>query len=217
MWILAGINAALFIAAMCGADLSVLTLGAGAGNLSTRPWAPLTYMFVQTLPGHFAINIIGLVIIGAWAEHMSGDRRMLATYLAGGLAGAAAFMAVTSLAGSGETTLTGSSAAVLAVYAAVAMAFRHRIRQVSLGFLGEWSPTLPLMLVLVDSVIGLTGPNPAGNLAHLAGIAAGFIIGHLSSRPRKPRTTDPGIVEKCERSGYSGLTPDERRKLHTNS
>jgi len=213
MWILAGINAAMFITAMCGADLSLLTLGAGIDTVLLRPWSPFSYMFVQILPGHFAINIIGLVIICTWFEHRLGPVRLIATYLAGGLAGAAAFTAVTSLAGTGEATLAGSSAAVLAVYAAIAIAYRRRIRNVSLGFLGEWSPALPLMLALVSSVSGLSGDNPAGNLAHLAGITVGFIIGHFMARPRQPRVTDRDIIDKFERSGYSGLTTDERRQL----
>lgn len=220
MWIIAGINAVLFIAACCGARLSALWLGAGSGALLSRPWSAVTYMFAQTQPVHFAVNIIGLIIAGAWFQTRMSGLRLTATYLAGGLAGALAFETATLIAGTPDATLAGSSASVLAVYAAIVAVHGRTLGEISLGAAGRWSPGLPLCLVFVNSVFELWGANPGGNLAHLAGIAAGWIIGRYRGHDSNSVTdTHAGrsIIEKFERSGYSSLTADERSKLSKNS
>ena len=215
MWIIAGINAALFIASCLGVSLAPLYLGAGAEALAARPWSPLTYMFAQTQPAHFAINIIGLIIAGAWFQTRLRGVILATTYVAGGLAGALAFEALTAIAGTPGATLSGSSAAVLAVYAAITAVYGRRLGKVSPGVLGQWSPALPLCIIFVNSVFELWGDNPGGNLAHLAGILAGWAIGGYVSRSKRTGSDKAhrDIIDKFERSGYSGLTADERSKL----
>ena len=214
MWIIAGINAALFISACCGADMSDLYLGAGIESLRARPWSPFTYMFAQTHAAHFSLNIISFIIVGAWFENRLGGLRLAATYLTGGMAGAMAFEAIALIAGTPDATLGGSSAAVLAVYAGIVALYGRRLGNISLGFIGRWSAGLPLCIVLVSSVFELWGDNPGGNLAHIAGILSGWGMGRYLSREATPRNDDSGnIIDKFERSGYSSLTADERRRL----
>lgn len=214
MWIIAGINAALFIAACCGVHLSALWLGAGSDALLSRPWSVVTYMFAHTQPAHFAVNIIGLIITGAWFQTRMSGLRLTGTYLAGGLAGALAFETAALMAGTPDATLAGSSASVLAVYAAIVAAHGRILDKVSLGSAGQWSPGWPLCFIAISSVFELWGANPGGNLAHLAGIAAGWLIGrYIIHSSRTAGSDNSDIIEKFERSGYSGLNAAERNRL----
>ena len=82
----------------------------------SMPWTPLTYMFVHFDFLHILGNMLCLYCFGIVALDLMTPRRFVSTYIAGGLAGAAAYLFAAKFVPS--PGLIGSSAAVMAVAAA---------------------------------------------------------------------------------------------------
>lgn len=207
--VLTAANAAVYIAAWAqGADIAPLSLPGDLADALARPWALLTYMFSHVHPWHLALNLIVLIVAGALYEYRRGHAAMLATYLTGGIAGGVIFIAAATVAGSTQATLMGASAAALAVCAAIPASIRE------IGPLLR-TPAAIIGIVFSISLIlwGLFGQNPGGNIAHLAGIAAGIACG-LFTRSAKPTAIDNSdIINKAHTSGFASLTDDERKRL----
>ncbi|MDE6287346.1 MAG: rhomboid family intramembrane serine protease, partial [Muribaculaceae bacterium] len=168
--LLAALNAAVYVAVLLGADTSTLSLAASPQSLAAAPWSAITYMFSHASLVHFAVNIAVLIVAGCKFESASGSLATLAVYLGGGLAGGLAFVIACSWTGVADATLTGSSAATLALCAAALCTIPgiiNKLKETPAAAAG-------LALAVVIVMWGMTGDNPGGSLAHLAGIAAGI-------------------------------------------
>lgn len=197
-------NAALFAAALCGAQLGGLALTAAPGTVAAAPWRIVTYMFMQVYPVHFVINFAALAAASWWFMRRATAAAYTLTYLIGGICGAIAFLATCAIAGVREASLAGCSASVMALVGAILADRRRHIRHAA----------LIAAVIAVIAATGAFGYNPGGSMAHVAGLLAGFIIGRIASRQKSPADlpADP-IVKKAMQSGYLNLTPDERRRL----
>lgn len=220
--------------------------------LLTRPWTPLTYMFAQYDLLHILFNMLWLYWFGTLFRMRCTARQMLALYIYGGLGGAVLFFAAYNLmplfAGS-TGWLIGSSASVMAIVTATAILIPDfRMNLFLIGSVSlKWIAIATIVLVLV----GISGNNAGGEIAHVGGILTGALfatrlrkgrditrplnslldrcanLGRRSRTARRPApsaSSRPGmseadrreldiILEKIKKSGYSGLTPDERRRL----
>ena len=85
-------------------------------EVMSTPWTLLTYMFAHFDFLHILGNMLCLYCFGIVALDLMTPRRFVATYIAGGLAGAAAYLFAAEFVPS--PGLIGSSAAVMAVAAA---------------------------------------------------------------------------------------------------
>jgi membrane associated rhomboid family serine protease len=157
--------------------------------LQARPWAVLTHMFVHTDVWHVALNMLLLWWMGRVFAASSGNRRLLSTYLLGGLAGFLVYAVMSNLfpgLRSGSTFAYGASAAVMAVFAAAAT--REPDRPVGIIFLGQ----VPLKWVALAYValdyFGLSsgGAQTGGHLAHLGGAVYGFLLVRAWNRGYDP-------------------------------
>lgn len=222
--------------------------------LATRPWTVVTYMFAQFDVLHILFNMLWLWWFGTLFRMACTPRQMLALYIYGGLGGAALFLlayATLPLFAYRAGTLIGASASVMAIVTATAILmpdFRMHLFLIG-GVSLKWIAIATIGLVL----IGVTGDNAGGEIAHAGGIAVGAWYalrlkkGHditlplcrffdwcvntwnrlTTPRPKaKPAYTDPDpkisrrdqrdldeILDKVKRSGYSALTPEERKRL----
>ncbi len=203
-WVLAALNAVLFIVSLSGADSSMLSLSASPSIDLSQPWRMVSYMFLQAYPLHALFNMSALIMAGAWYESRHRGYSIVLVYITAGLAGAMAFIATGAIAGS-ESSLSGCSASVMGIAACALSDRRHPMR---------YRYTI-LTAALVIASTGIAGPNPGGSLAHVAGILAGTAIG-LSLKPDTGATTkcpkDP-IVTKAEQSGFMSLNASERATL----
>lgn len=208
--VLAVANAAVYIAAWAqGADTAWLSQPGDMAAAAVRPWTLLTYMFSHAYPGHLAVNLAVLIIAGALYERRAGHTGLAGAYLGGGVAGGLIFTAAASAAGSAHASLTGASAAVLAVCAALPASDRNiaaRLRRTpaALAAIG---------LGLAAILWGLRGANPGGSVAHIGGIAAGIVCGLFVRPPRRTISDHSEILDKARTSGFASLTDDERKKL----
>ncbi len=145
-----------------GGNFGPLTLGG-------EQWRLLTSMFLHYGVLHIAMNMIGLIDGGRHVERMYGRAGFAALYLVSGLAASLA----TSLRA--NVVSAGASGAIFGVFGAFgAFLFLHRDRldpaQVSKQSRG-------LLIFLAYNVwFGITAKG-IDLVAHLAGLAAGFIVG----------------------------------------
>lgn len=141
----------------------------------SRPWTPVTYMFLHAGLGHLFFNMIGLFFFGPRLEERLGDRDFLWLYFLGGIGGAAF-----SFFFAPQYPVVGASAAVYAILLAFAM-FWPRERIYIWGVLPVEAWLLATLLVLGSLWSGISGGRSnVAHFAHLGGLAFGF--GYLKWR-----------------------------------
>lgn len=143
-----------------------------------KPWTLISYMFMHSGFFHILFNMLMLFWFGKIFRDFLGDRRLLAVYLAGGLAGAILFLLAYQtipLLNSSQISagMVGASASVVAVIVAAATYVPNY--SVFLLFLGQIKlKYLAVFLVIID-VLSLKEGNTGGHFAHLGGAVFGFI------------------------------------------
>lgn len=153
-----------------------LSVPAKLTTLITRPWTLFSHMFTHFGVMHVLMNMIMLYFLGKMFEDQFGKRKMLSTYLLGGLSGAVLYILIINLipAWGINKTATGASAAVLAVFVAYAAYFPNR--KLRLVFIGE----VPIKYLAAGYVLfdylSLGGDNIGGHVGHLGGALYGFLM-----------------------------------------
>ncbi len=146
--------------------------------LFSRPWTIFTYMFVQEGFMHILSNMIVLYFGGRiFVEYLS-EKKLLAVYLMGGLAGAVFFVAAFNIFPWFSTSVNyavaiGSSASVLAILIAVTTYVPNysilRLPNINIKL---WH--LAIFYVAYD-LLSIVGDNAGGHIAHLGGAFWGYI------------------------------------------
>ncbi|MEM9051501.1 MAG: rhomboid family intramembrane serine protease [Bacteroidota bacterium] len=151
---------------------------AGTSNWETmlfRPWTIISYMFVHEGLWHLFFNMIMLWFSGRLFGDLLGDKRMVAVYFYGGIAGFLLYFLAYNLfpvfSGS-DSIIIGASASVIAILVAIATyAPNMVVRLVLIGNVQlKW---IAIFFVALD-VLFLDGGNSGGRLAHLGGALLGF-------------------------------------------
>src|SRR5690242_4630948 len=88
--------------------------------LLRRPWTLFTYMFFHEELGHIFWNMIMFYWMGRIFAEFMGEKRMVYTYVLGGLSGGLLFYLVFGLAFPQHNLLLGASAGIMAVMVAIA-------------------------------------------------------------------------------------------------
>ena len=164
--------------------------------LRMRPWSVLTHMFAHMDPWHFAMNMLLLFWMGRVYQAEVGSRRLLSTYVAGGLAGFVAYLLLTN----GIEPLQeleqevqegilkpkyalGASAAVMAIFGAIAT-LRPGMKFNLLLFGPVALKHLFWGYVALDYFWLSQGVNAGGNVAHLGGAVFGVLLVHQDQKGR---------------------------------
>lgn len=208
-------------------------------------WTPLTYMFAHRELFHFFFNMLWLYWMGRIFEDFLNARQFTFTYLAGGLAGALLFVicynTLPAFKDSVEfaAPLIGASASVMAIVVATATLLPDY--SLRLLFFGDVKlKYLAIAYVLLD-IIGITGFNAGGSIAHLGGALLGFIFikqlqkgndwskifikrkrlrvirNNSSAKSVNNNVPDQEVIDrildKISKSGYNSLTKKEKELL----
>jgi membrane associated rhomboid family serine protease len=142
-----------------------------------KPWSLLSYMFLHRDLFHLLGNMIMLYFGGRIFTDFLGNQRIVAIYFAGGIAGALLYMllynTIPMFADAGmNANLIGSSAAVLAIFFAIASYLPNY--EVSLILIGPVRlKYIALFLFLLD-LLSIDKSNPGGHIAHIGGAIFGF-------------------------------------------
>lgn len=162
-------NTVVFLATLLFRDAVYTYLGLVPSQVLTRPWTPLTYMFVHAGLGHFFFNMLALFFFGPPLEEHWGNRDFGKVYLGAGLAGAALSLLF-------PTSLTvGASGAIYGLLAAYAYLWPDNL----IYFWGIFpikAKWFVIGLVSIGVLMSVTNPfSGVAHLAHLGGAVAGFL------------------------------------------
>jgi membrane associated rhomboid family serine protease len=156
-------------------------------QLLRRPWTLVTYMFLQESFWHLLFNMLVLYYGGRiFLEYLDG-KKLLKTYVLGGLVGAAFFIVAFNLFpvfsdAVPHALALGSSASVLAILIAIATYVPEY--SLILFLIGKVKlKHVALFLVFID-IISIPSGNAGGHIAHLGGALWGFLYAHNLKKGR---------------------------------
>lgn len=205
-----------------------LAVPAGLDRLLFRPWTLFTYMFLHWDLQHVLLNMIWLYWFGRILQEYLGAKRLLATYLMGGLSGACLYILSYNLIPLFAPSLPaamamGASASIMAITIAAATLLPDY--RISLLFIGEVKLKWLALAILLIDLINISSSNAGGHISHLGGALYGFIFIRMlqkgtdlsaglqrlfSTRPGNPRMR---TVHRSERgSDNSFLTGKKDRQ-----
>lgn len=208
----------------------------------SRFYTIVTYAFLHAGLLHILFNLLWLYWMGNLFLDFLKPRQFQVVYWGGAIIGALAFALIYNLSpqlNSEGATLIGASAAVMAVFSAIATLLPdYSIRLLLFGDVRL--KYLLLVYVLID-VVGVSprSANIGGNLAHLGGALFGFLYikllqngtdlsSFLIKKPKlrvikneKPKQKNTAvnqveidaILDKISKSGYENLTAKEKQTL----
>lgn len=160
--------------------MSWLYMPAAPLKFLTRPWTLITYQFLHGGFLHILFNMLWLYWMGRILVDYLSERRILALYLMGGIAGGLLYMLVFNIfplfgENLSEYQLLGASASVYAiVFATVTLLPDYEIRLV---FLGDVKlKYLTLAVIIMDIILIASGKNVGGHIAHLGGAFFGWLF-----------------------------------------
>jgi rhomboid protease GluP len=152
-----------------GTDYTPLTL-------SGQWWRLLTSTFLHFGLLHIAFNMFALYVNGIAAERIFGSRRYLVIYLAAGICGS-----VASLLWHPLVNGAGASGAIFGVLGALIAFFVKKEGGVPPSVLKTQLRAASIFVVY--NLIYGAGYQGIDNAAHLGGLAGGFVMGFILSRP----------------------------------
>ena len=147
--------------------------------LMRRPWSVFTHMFAHLGILHLIFNMILLWWMGSIYQAEVGSRRLLSTYLTGGLAGFVVYVLAFNFLIKPDVVsyAWGSSAAVVAIFTAAATLNPNR--EVKFIFFGSVQlKYIALAYVLLNYYSLSKGDvvNVGGEIAHLGGAFFGYML-----------------------------------------
>lgn len=191
----------------------VLSVPSDIGQLLLRPWSLITYMFLQENFFHILFNMIILYFGGRIFTEYLNDKKLVKTYIFGGLAGAAFFILAFNVFPVFASSLPyalalGSSASVLAVFIAIASYVPDY--SVMLIFLGRVKLKYIAIFFVVLDVFSIQQGNPGGHIAHLGGALWGFMYARNLRKGRELAS----FFDRIKWPDFSRSMGRKRKKHH---
>ena len=205
-------------------------------------YTPLTYQFFHADVFHILFNMLWLYWMGQLFLDFAKPRQFHFVYIGGGIVGAILYALMYNLMPAFQSvvstsTVIGSSAAVMAIFVAIAtLVPDYTIR---LLLIGNVKLKYLVLAYIVLDIIAMKSYNAGGSIAHLGGALFGFIYIKLlqsgtdlstifkkkpklrvvrNEAPRKntaavnQREID-AILDKISKTGYDKLTREEKEIL----
>ena len=165
--------------------LNYLAVPANLDVLAVRPWTLITYMFLHVDFIHILFNLLWLYWFGTVFIQELGLKKLLSTYLLGGLAGGILYVIFYNLFPVFESVREGSialgaSASVMSVV--VATATYQPERKMHLVLIGPVKIVyIALFMFIFTSLIDFS-VNTGGKIAHIGGAFTGFLFAYYYRR-----------------------------------
>ena len=196
---------------------TLLALPATWTDVMHRPWTLLSYMFMHDGFWHLFFNMLCLYWFGKIVLADIGGRRLTGLYLFGGLTGALFYLLAFNLLPAYQmvadaSLLVGASGCIMAIIVAAAM----------------YKPDMPLRLLFIGSVrlkwiaigaiavslLGITGSNAGGQLAHVGGAVGGWLFVWLLRHNVDLTQPIRRLREKRRVRHHDNSRTDNTRKFH---
>jgi len=162
-----------------------LAVPANLEVLAKRPWTLITYMFLHVDFIHILFNLLWLYWFGTVFIQELGLKKLLSTYLLGGLTGGILYVVFYNLLSVFESVREGSialgaSASVMAVV--VATATYQPERRMHLVLIGPIKIIyIALFMFIFTSLVDFS-VNTGGKIAHIGGALSGFLFAYYYRR-----------------------------------
>ena len=167
--------------------LRYLAIPSNPDILVRRPWTVFTYMFLHEGFLHILFNLLWLYWFGTIFVQELGMKKLLSTYLVGGLAGGLLFVLFYNIFPvfapvKGSAIALGASASVMAVV--VATATYRPERRMHLMFIGPVKiGYIALAMFILTSMVDFS-VNTGGKIAHIGGALTGFLFAYYYRQGR---------------------------------
>jgi rhomboid family protein len=161
--------------------LRLLAIPSNPDILIRRPWTLLTYMFLHEGFIHILFNLLWLYWFGTIFIQELGMKKLVSTYLLGGLMGGILFVLFYNLFPvfdqvSESAIALGASASVMAIV--VAVATYRPDRKMNMMFIGPVKiGYLALAMFILTSMVDFS-VNTGGKIAHIGGALTGFLFAY---------------------------------------
>jgi len=165
--------------------LNYLAVPANLDVLARRPWTLVTYMFLHVDFIHILFNLLWLFWFGTVFIQELGLKKLLSTYLVGGLTGGILYVIFYNLFPVFDSVREGSialgaSASVMSIV--VASATYRPERRMQLILIGPVKIVyIALAMFVLTSLVDF-GVNTGGKIAHIGGALAGFLFAYYYRR-----------------------------------
>lgn len=158
--------------------IDFLSVPASPSTLLYRPWSILTHMFIHDGFLHILFNMMWLYFGGTIFLNFLDSKKLLSTYILGGLSGAVVFILLMNLIPRfapmvDGTTAIGASAAVLAIMVAAATTVPNYV--VRLVLIGPVKLKYIAIVSVVLDVLLIPSGNAGGHFGHLGGALFGYV------------------------------------------
>lgn len=141
-------------------------------QLLYRPWTLITYMFLHIQLMHLLSNMLWFYWFGIIFTDFMSNKKLLYTYLLGGIAGGILFIAFSNVFAP-NSNLIGASAGIMAVIAATAVLVpEYELRLIFFGPVKL--KYLAIAAFIVTSVIDFAD-NSGGKVSHIGGALYGIL------------------------------------------
>ncbi|MEP7168195.1 MAG: rhomboid family intramembrane serine protease [Bacteroidota bacterium] len=155
-----------------------LTVPSSLSSLLYRPWSILTYAFYHEEIFHILFNMLWLYWMGKILAEYLGNKKLLSTYVLGGMSGAVLYILFFNIFPLFSETVQssfalGASGSVLAITIAVATLLPDYT--IFLIFIGPIKMKYIAAVTVLIDLLSITGSNAGGHIAHLGGALFGFI------------------------------------------
>jgi len=157
--------------------LDYLALPSNLEVLGRRPWTLITYMFLHVDFIHILMNLLWLYWFGTLFIQELGLKKLLSTYILGGLTGGLLYVLFYNVfpvfePARDSSIALGASASVMAIV--VATATYQPERRMHLVFIGPVKIVyIALVMFILTSMVDFS-VNTGGKIAHIGGALMGF-------------------------------------------
>jgi membrane associated rhomboid family serine protease len=196
-------------------------------------WRLVTYQFLHDPSNifHIVFNMLVLYFMGPFVERTWGSRAFLKFYLIAGAAGGVVYTFLVLIGILPAGMMMGASGAIYGVVAAIAVMY-PRMRVLLYGIIPMTMVWLVVLVVIMSLLFIASGVNAGGEVAHLTGLAVGFL--YVKYKPwltqrrmqrqkgawqkkieqeRNFHTEVDRILEKIQREGINALSAREKQIL----
>ncbi|MCX7863147.1 MAG: rhomboid family intramembrane serine protease [Bacteroidales bacterium] len=191
--------------------LNYLMLPANIDAILQMPWTVITYMFTHEAILHIVFNMLWFYWFGKIFIDYLGSKKLLYTYLLGGIFGALFYIGAFNIFPVFHGILhnsraLGASAAVIAIV--VTISFYIPNFSINLLFFGQVKLKYIAIVTIIIDFLSIASENSGGHIAHLGGAFYGIIYG-LSLRSNSLHIPRLKVMKKKKKNRDVRYMTDE--------